>query len=295
MEFATASGHRIRVGIQTPILVQTPGGHARWEEQAGVAELKRVVVAADDLGYHHLTCSEHFALPDVESARRGQTYWDPVSTLAWVAAITHDIRLATNVVVVGYHHPLEVLKQYGTLDRLSAGRLILGVGVGTLREEFELLDAPFEDRGARADDALAAIRAGWGQARVEYRGAFYQYGPLIIEPHAPRSDLPVWVGGRSVRSLRRAVELGHGWTPFALSLPRIAAMLGELDLPEGFDVVLPPGRPLDPAADPDGTRRQLDDLGGAGATAIHAAFVHHSLDHYLEQLEALARVAESTG
>jgi probable F420-dependent oxidoreductase len=294
MEYATPSGLRVRIGIQTPILVQTPGAHARWEEGAGVDDLKRVVTTADELGYHHLTCSEHFALPDFESSRRGKTYWDPVSTLAWVAAATRDIKLATNVVVVGYHHPLEILKQYGTLDRLSGGRLILGVGVGTLREEFDLLDAPFDDRGARADDALVAIREGWGRQTVEYRGAFYQYGPLTIEPHAPRSDLAVWVGGRSKRSLRRAVEWGHGWTPFALSSSRVAAMLTEFDIPDGFDVILPPTRPLDPAADPQGTREQLDELGGAGATSVHAAFVHHSLDHYLEQLEALAGLVAST-
>jgi probable F420-dependent oxidoreductase len=293
MEYPTPSGRRIRIGIQTPILVQTPGAHARWEEAAEVGDLMRVVVAADELGYHHLTCSEHFALPDSESARRGRTYWDPVSTLAWVAATTSNIRLATNVVVVGYHHPLEILKQYGTVDRLSAGRLILGVGVGTLREEFDLLEAPFDDRGARADDALAAIVAGWGQPRVEYRGEFYRYGPLIIEPHAPRSDLPIWVGGRSTRSLRRAIELGHGWTPFALSSSRISEMLGEFDLPSGFDVILPPSRPLDPAADPQATREQLDELGAAGSTVLHAAFVHHSLEHYLEQLEALTRLVRS--
>lgn len=293
MEYTTPSGHRIRIGLQTPILVQTPGAHARWEEAAGIDDLKRVVLAADELGYHHLTCSEHFALPDSESTRRGKSYWDPVSTLAWVAAITHNIKLATNVVVVGYHHPLEILKQYGTLDRLSAGRLILGVGVGTLREEFDLLDAPFADRGARADDALAAIRAGWGRQRVEYRGKFYGYGPLTIEPHAPRSELPIWVGGRSTRSLRRAVELGQGWTPFALSSSRVAAMLAEFDLPEQFDVILPPIRPLDPAADPHATRQQLDELAAAGATGIHAGFVHHSLDHYLQQLEALTRLVQS--
>jgi alkanesulfonate monooxygenase SsuD/methylene tetrahydromethanopterin reductase-like flavin-dependent oxidoreductase (luciferase family) len=108
-----------------------------------------VAQAADQLGYHHLTCSEHVAVPVAAVARRGSAYWDPLATLAFLAARTTAIRLATHVLVLGYHHPLAIAKRYGTLDRLSNGRLILGLGVGTLAEEFDLLGAPFADRGAR--------------------------------------------------------------------------------------------------------------------------------------------------
>jgi probable F420-dependent oxidoreductase len=289
MRFATAAGE-LTLGVHTPVVIQTPGGHARWEEAAGPEELVRVVTACDVLGYHHLTCSEHVSVPEAEKKWRGAVYWDPVATLGWAAALTSQILLVTNVVVLGYHHPVEILKSYGTLDRLSGGRVVLGVGVGTLREEFELLGSPFADRGQRADDALRAIRDGWGLAKVQHRGPHFEYDGLLVEPHSPRKALRVWVGGRSERSLRRALELGEGWTPFGLSLAEVAQMLSAQKLPGGFEVILPSG-PLDPAGAPQRTAEQLDALRRAGATGAHCAFVHHSVDHFLEQLEALCELA----
>jgi probable F420-dependent oxidoreductase len=286
-----ASGRALALGVHTPIVIQTPGGHARWEEGAGPEDLRKLVVAADALGYQHLTCSEHFAVPSREQKWRGVVYWDPVATLSWMASITSRILLATNVVVIGYHHPLELLKSYGTLDRLSGGRLVLGVGVGTLREEFDLLGSPFGDRGLRSDESLAAIRAGWGKGIVGYDGRYFSYEGVAVEPHSPQEQPRIWVGGRTERSLRRAIEFGDGWTPFGLSLDQIGRMLATVDPPEGFDVVLPSGA-LDPKGSPELTVQTLQSLAQAGATALHCAFVHHSLDDYLEQLEALAELAE---
>lgn len=290
MNIETPSG-TLKLGIHTPIVIQTPRGHARWEESAGTEDLRRVVVAADRLGYHHLTCSEHVAVPASQSKSRGVVYWDPVATLGWAAALTTDILLATNVVVLGYHHPLELLKRYGTIDQLSGGRVILGVGVGTLREEFSLLGAEFEDRGPRADEALAAVRAGWGHGDVRYMGDYFSYDGLTVAPASPRSEPRIWVGGSTKRSLRRALGFGHGWTPFGLAPERIGEVLASSELPPGFDVVLPSGA-LDPKGSPERTAEILGELAGCGATGIHAAFLHHSLDDYLEQLEALAEMAQ---
>ena len=279
---------RLRIGINTPILVQTPGGHARWERAATVDDLRRVVVTADELGYHHLTCSEHFALPETESPARGNVYWDALSTLSWAAAITNRIQLVTNVVVLGYHHPLEILKQYGTLDRLSAGRLILGVGVGSLRAEFDQVGAPFEDRGARADEALAAILGGWGKPVVAFSGSYFGYENLAVEPHAISTRPVIWVGGRTARSLRRAIQFGQAWTPFAVPHDQLKPMLAKAGAPDGFDIVIGPLRALDPLGDPDGTRVALDALVAAGVTGLHATFRSDSVEGYLGQLEALA-------
>ena len=135
----------MRIGIITPIVILLPRSHNEWEIDGTVDDLVAIATAADRLGYHHLTASEHIAVPVDVEARRGKRYWDLLSTLSFLAASTRSIRLATNMVVLPYHHPLEVVKRYGTLDRLSAGRLILGVGVGSLREEFELLGKDFED------------------------------------------------------------------------------------------------------------------------------------------------------
>lgn len=148
----------VRIGITSPIVTRVPGISGEWEASAGIDELSQIAVTADRLGFHHLTCSEHFAVPVSVAETRGATYWDPLATLGYLAARTERIGLATQVLVLGYHHPLEIAKRYGTLDTVSAGRLILGLGVGTLREEFDLLDASFTDRGARADEALVALR-----------------------------------------------------------------------------------------------------------------------------------------
>src|ERR1700724_1289758 len=96
---------------------------------------------------------------------RGGRYYDPLATFGYLAARTERIRLATHVLVLGYHHPLEIAKRYGTLDVVSGGRLILGVGVGSLESEFALVGADFAERGARADEALVALRNGFAQSQ----------------------------------------------------------------------------------------------------------------------------------
>ena len=272
----------VRLGVITPVATQLPSGHASWEADAGIAEMARIAKAADRLGFDHVTCSEHVAVPPADAEVRGGTYWDPLATLGYLAACTERIRLATYVLVLGYHHPLAIAKRYGTLDRVSGGRLVLGVGVGTLHAEFELLGASFEDRGDRADDALRALRAAWGKREVEHDG------PWIVEPHAVNADTPIWVGGRTRRSLRRAVELAHGWAPFWLKVDEMAAWLAAVDLPADFEVVGQPGATVDPSADPEAVDALLSRWADAGATVVDLHVVHHSLEHYLEQLEALA-------
>src|SRR6476646_9778703 len=137
----------MKYGIVTPVLTLLPRAHATWEETGTFADVVAVVQEAERLGYHHATCSEHVAIPVAVAETRGARYWDPLATFGFLAARTHTIRLATHVLVLGYHHPLEIAKRYGTLDRVCDGRLVLGVGVGSLAEEFALLDAPFADRG----------------------------------------------------------------------------------------------------------------------------------------------------
>src|SRR3954471_22292420 len=191
----------LRLGIVTPVVTRLPDAHAHWEADAGIAEISEAVTAAESLGYDFCTCSEHVAVP-VDVARvRGGTYWDPLAVFGFLAARTATIQLATFVLVLGYHHPLAIAKRYGTLDAVSGGRLVLGVGAGSLEEEFELLDAPFAARGARADDAMRALRASLSQARPEYSGDHYAFRDFLVEPHAVRARVPLWVGGRTARSL----------------------------------------------------------------------------------------------
>ncbi|KZS57497.1 LLM class F420-dependent oxidoreductase [Mycobacterium kansasii] len=282
-----------KLSIATPVVTMLPGVSADWENHASVEDLAQIAEAADRLGYHHLTCSEHIALPKAEKRRRGTRYWDPLATLGYLAARTRRIRLATHVLVLGYHHPLEIAKRYGTLDTVSGGRLILGMGVGSLEEEFHLIGAPFADRGARADDALRALRSALSVPEPAYHGEFYSFDGMVVDPCAVQSHVPIWVGGRTLRSLRRSVTLADGWAPFNVSLRQAREWLSRFEIRPGFEVVLTPAAPLDPIGEPQLTRDVLAETAAHGATTICATFIHSCLTHYLENLQALAEVAAS--
>jgi probable F420-dependent oxidoreductase len=283
----------VQLGVITPVVTLLPRAHSAWEVDAGIDEVARVAEVADELGYHHLTCSEHVAIPTDVAEVRGARYWDPSATLGYLAARTTRIRLATHVLVLGYHHPLAIAKRYGTLDQVSGGRLILGVGVGSLEEEFDLLGAPFDDRGDRADDALRALRVSLSTATPAHDGPYYSFGDVVLDPHARQERVPLWVGGRTRRSLRRAVALADGWVPFGLGPDQLDAVLATVARPPGFDLVLWPERAVDPLGDPDGTRAVALRYRELGTTVLNLRFRSESLDHYLDQLAAMAELARA--
>jgi probable F420-dependent oxidoreductase len=280
----------LKLGIATPVVTNVAGAALTWEKNATIEDIGRVAEAADRLGYHHLTCSEHIGVPSAEAPRRGSRYWDPLATLGYISARTQHIRLATMTLVLGYHHPLAIAKRYGTLDHVSSGRVILGVGVGSLKEEFDLLGVPFDDRGARGDDALRALRAALSSNEPAYEGEYYSFGGLTVDPCALQPHMPIWIGGRTRRSLRRALTLADGWCPFNVSAATAAEWLQAREVPAGFEVVLPADRALDPVGEPASTEETLQTMAAAGTTILSARFIHRSLEHYLEQIDALAEL-----
>jgi probable F420-dependent oxidoreductase len=286
----------MRLGIITPVVSRNPRfDHPDWEREAGADEIATIVKAADQLGYDFCTFPEHIAVP-LEAARiRGGTYWSPLPIMGFLAGVTTRIRLATYMIVLGYHHPLAVVKEYGTLDRICHGRLILGVGVGSLKEEFDLLGAGFDGRGPRADDALRAIRACFGRLEPDYHGSAFDVEGFLVEPCGVQAHVPIWVGGRTRRSLRRALELGDGWAPFQVPAAEASAMLRDATpvRPPSFEVVLRPEPPLDPTGDPRRVHHELDRHEQAGATALALRFDHGSLDHYVDQLVAMHEIAST--
>ena len=283
----------MKFGVATPVTSMHPRRQVTWERDAGPDDLKRIAIAADELGYYWLTCAEHVGIPTEVAKIRGARYYDALSTLSYFAAVTSQIKLFTTVIVLGYHHPLAVAKRYGTLDKLSNGRLVLGVGVGSLREEFDLLGAEFDNRGAVYTDALKALRAALGQHQPKYEGEFYTFDDFIIDPHAVQKRVPIWLGGRTALSLRRALTSGQGWDPFGLTTEQAAELIGRArSWPEWTSRTEPFGIALtfEPALDitqPGQVDVMIDNLGrlqAAGATVYNAIFRSESVDHYLEQL-----------
>ena len=282
----------MRIGIGTPLVASADPDS--WERGAGPKGLADVAAAADRLGYSHLTCSEHVVVP-VGHPYEHSTFWDPAATFGFLSAVTERIRLVTYVLIVGLHHPLQIAKRYGTVDMLSNGRLTLGLGVGNEPLEFNVLGAPFDDRGPRAEDALRALRACLSQRLVSYHGPYFDFDDLLVDPHAVQEHVPLWIGGHTRLSLRRAIALADAWIPpppghRGPSAAELATMLKTVELPAGFDVGVSPGYPLDPILQPDRCRQEIGDWAGAGATFMTVSFDHSSAEHYKDQLAAFAEL-----
>jgi probable F420-dependent oxidoreductase len=195
--------------------------------------LSRSTELAESLGYHLVMISDHVAItPDVR-ARYPAPFYDPFTTLGWLAGLTRRIELGTTVIILPYRHPLLTARMAANLDRLSGGRLILGVGVGWARQEFEALGLPFQQRGAMSNEYLAVIKLAWTEDPASYTGRFVSFtdiqtapGPLRV-PHPP-----IWIGGGSDAALSRAVNHGQAWHPIRIrvgwlrdtGLPRLRAI-----------------------------------------------------------------------
>ena len=290
-----------RLGIVTPVVHINPRfDPPQWESAGTIDDIVVVAQEAERLGYDWVAASEHIAIPVDATGVRGPRYWDPVATLSYVSANTKRISLLSHVVVLSYHHPLEIVKRWGTVDVLSHGRVILGVGVGSLQPEFELLGHRFEGRGERADDSLRAIRAAWGRREPVYEGTHFRFSDFVVEPSGLDRPLDIWVGGRTRRSLRRAIELGDGWIPFRVLLEDFRRLLGDGEIKEllaarhaPLQMIFAPEPPLDPLGEPDAALALMGDLVEVGATGFSLRFRHHSRSHYVEQMAALQELSKS--
>ncbi len=194
---------------------------------AGVAR------AAEAAGFESLWGGEHVVLPDPQAPPSPMApqdrILDPVIALTYCAAVTRRVRLGTGIIILPQRNPLVLAKELASLDALSAGRLIFGIGVGYLEPEFRALGAPFEQRGAVADEYLAAMQAIWSQARPAYQGRFVSFADVQAHPQpVQRPHPPIVIGGRTAAAFRRAVQQGNGWYGFALDAEGTARALAGL-------------------------------------------------------------------
>jgi probable F420-dependent oxidoreductase len=158
-----------------------------------------------------------------------ERYWDQLTVLTYLAARTSSLTLGTSVCILPMHHPIEVAAKVAHLDQLLNGRLVFGVGVGWFQEEFEVLNWPFHERGARTTEGLRIMKALWTQEQPSFRGRFYQFDRVRFGPKpASRPHTPIWVGGHTPGALRRVATVGDGWHPFRLSPAEVGKGLEEL-------------------------------------------------------------------
>jgi probable F420-dependent oxidoreductase len=177
----------------------------------------------EELGYESLWASDHVVIPWKIASRYPYSptgdfplppstpFLEPLTALALVAGVTERIRLGTTVLVLPHRHPVLAAKMLATIDHLAPGRVILGAGVGWMREEIELLGAPYDKRGAWSDEALRVMRACWSGERASFAGQFFRFEPVACLPRPANGTIPIWIGGHSPRALRRVAEHGDGW------------------------------------------------------------------------------------
>ncbi|BAN00926.1 LLM class F420-dependent oxidoreductase [Ilumatobacter coccineus] len=208
-------------------------------ERAHPAEAKRFAQLVEQLGYESIWTVEHVAIPggfdspypytdDGEMPGGNDLVMsDPLVWMAYVAAVTDAVKLATGVLVLPLNHPVRLAKAVATLDLLSSGRVILGLGVGWLREEAELLDAPWDRRGVRSEEQIAVMRALWSDAQATYRGEFYDLDRVrsFPKPSSPAGP-PIVLGGHSEAVAKRAGRLADGFIPAPSDIDDIAHLIG---------------------------------------------------------------------
>ena len=286
----------MKLGIATPVVTNVAGAPLTWEKDATIEDIGRVAETADRLGYHHMTCSEHIGLPSTETGRRGARYWDPLATFGYVSARTTQIRFATMTLVLGYHHPLAIVKRYGTLDHVSNGRVILGRRRRLARRR----SSTFSAHRSMIAVLAATMRCGrCGQrcramSRPMTVSSTRSVGSPSIRVRCSRICRSGSAAAPNARCGARSRSPMAGARSTSRSTPR-REWLQACELPPDFEVVLPADQPLDPVGEPEATAETLDDHGrGRHHDACLPVFVHHSLEHYLEQIHALAELNDKT-
>jgi probable F420-dependent oxidoreductase len=258
-----------------------------------------LVQTAEEVGFESIWTVEHAVVPigyrsqypytkdGRMPGRDDSPIADPLMALAYAAALTEKLRLATGIVILPQRHPVYVAKEVATLDVLSRGRAILGVGIGWLEEEFEVIGVPFRERVARSEESVRAIRSLWSEAPESFEGEFFRWGPVESNPKpVQKPGVPIVVGGHVEGAARRAARIGDGFFPARGGFEKLPGLLqamrdecgkigrdpAEIEVTTGdnkldLDVVrryeeigvsrliMPP-----PAFDPEGLRRGLTDF-----------------------------------
>jgi probable F420-dependent oxidoreductase len=294
-------------GMQLQVQAKSKTFVEDWEAQAGSAELKAIVEKADRTGFFYVAVCDHLAVTKPLDAHMQTTWYDTVATLGWIAALTHNVRVMSHVYVLSYRHPLHTAKSFMTLDELSGGRAILGVGAGHLQGEFELLGFDFEGRGGVTSEAIDVVREAFLHEYPVHDGERWKIRDAGMAPRPRQTQIPIWVGGSAKPSLRRAAEHGDGWLPqgtprdempgqIAYLLEHRKSTIGDEPIDLGaiteFLYVGEPGWDVGEqtlSGSPDLLVEKLNAFGAMGCNHLQIRFRNRSLDELLDQMDAFHR------
>ena len=245
--------------------------------------IRTILLEAEQAGVASAWISEHIAIPPDDAEGSGGRYLDPLTTLGWMAGQTRTIRLGTSVLILPYRPALPTAKAIATLQELSGGRLLLGVGIGWMQAEFDALGIERAQRGRTTDDMLRFLRKCFANDIVEQNGQ-----PFLFKPRPPRP--PIFIGGGAPHAVERALTLGDGWMPMgrpdalAEAIRDYRARAAERGHP-GLLALFVRWNP----DDPDGNRARLEQCADAGATTAIVSMPYNDAEDWLSTLAALQR------
>ncbi len=292
-------------GIQLPIQSQSALYVEPWELQAGPREMAQVASAADRSAFLYVAVCDHTAIPRRLAQAMGTTWYDTVATLGWLAAATTNTRLLSHVYIAALRSPLRTAKEFATLDVLSGGRVIIGVGAGHVPEEFDALGADFEGRGRLLDEAIDGLAASLSEEYPILDGPQWPARELSVSPRSVQQPRPpIWVGGSTGPALDRAAERGDGWLPqtvkrseLAEQIPRLLSLREELRPGEPIEIgaLLPPVH-IGPAdfelpkhaivGEPEQIAESIGELVALGVSHVQIRFSSRSVNELCDQIES---------
>ena len=199
----------------------------------GIPDPQDVIALALDaerLGYDSVWVNHHVLnVGYIYDRLEGRPYYDALTTLTWIGALTERVRLGTTVLVLPYLNPLTLAKSAATLDAMSGGRVTLGVGVGALREENEALGSDFSTRGAYSNESIRIMRELWSAEDASFSGRFFDFGPVKFSPKPVQpGGVPILIGGMSRAAMRRCARLGDGWHPNGGTIESVGAAFASI-------------------------------------------------------------------
>ena len=191
--------------------------------------IRSAAVRAEQLGYDSVWVSDHVVVPHANVVNFGETIFDPLVTLGVIAGATSRVRLGTTVLIIPYRNAVVTAKMISSLDALSGGRVVFGIGAGWVAAESAALGVPFAERGAMTDEYLLAMQELWTARAPSFAGTYTRFDGLVFEPKpVQKPHPPIWVGGHSRAALRRTARFGAAWHPINRPPAELRASRAEL-------------------------------------------------------------------